>query len=156
VSPDDGNRVVSRSVVFFKGIDAADSPGRFYCKKCYYLGENMTIDEKLEAFRGRCRFKQHTWSKPNKYGIKIYALVEAKVLYTYNLEIYAGKQPDGPYQVSNKPADVVKMLEEPFNSTGRNITADNWFTDVNVVFELRKRKLSYVGTLKKEQTTIAS
>jgi hypothetical protein len=27
---------------------------------------------------------------------------------------------------------------------------------VNVVFELRKRKLSYVGTLKKEQTTIAS
>ena len=73
------------------------------------------------------------------------------MLYTYNLEIYAGKQPDGPYQVSNKPADVVKRLEEPISGTGRNITADNWFTDVNVVFELRKRKSSYVGTLKKNK-----
>jgi hypothetical protein len=70
------------------------------------------------------------------------------VLYTYNLEIYVGKQPDGPYQVSNKLADVIKRLVEPINGTGRNILADNWFTDVNVVFELRKRKLSYVGILK--------
>ena len=47
----------------------------------------MTIDEKLEAFRGRCGFKQYIPSKPNKYAIKIYALVDTKVLYTYNLGI---------------------------------------------------------------------
>ena len=89
--------------------------------------------------------------KPNKYGIKIYTLVDAKVLYTYNLEIYVGKQPDDLYQTSNKLADVVKRLVEPINGTGRNITADNWFTNINLVFELRKRKLSYVGTLKKNK-----
>ena len=46
-------------------------------------------------------------------------------MYTFNLEIYAGKQPDGPYKVSNKPADVVKSLVEPINATVRNIGADN-------------------------------
>jgi hypothetical protein len=74
----------------------------------YSLGQNVTIDEKLEALRGRCGFKHNIPSKPNKYGIKIYDLFDAKVLYTFNLEVYAGKQPDGLYQVSNKPADVVK------------------------------------------------
>jgi hypothetical protein len=64
------------------------------------------------------------------------------MLYIFNLEIYTGKQPDGLYQVSNKPADVIKRLVEPVNGTGCNIMADNWFTDVNLVFELRKRKLS--------------
>jgi hypothetical protein len=121
------------------------------CKKCYYLGENVTIDEKLEAFRGGDSLKQYIPSKPNKYGIKIYALVDAKVLYTYNLEIHAGKQPDGLYQVSSKPADVVKRLVEPINGTGHNIKADNWFMDTSLVFELRKRKLSYVDTLKKNK-----
>ena len=95
------------------------------CKKCYYLGENVTTDEKLEAFRGRCGLKQYIPLKPNKYEIKIYALVDTKVLYTYNLEIYIQKQPDDPYQVSNKPADVIKRLVEPINGTGRNINADN-------------------------------
>jgi hypothetical protein len=70
--------------------------------------------------------------------------------------MYMGKQPDGPYHVSKKPADVVKRLVEPIGGTEHNITADNWFTDVNLVFQFRKRNLSYVGTLKKEQTTIAS
>lgn len=28
------------------------------CQQCYYVGENVMIDEKLEAFRGRCNFIQ--------------------------------------------------------------------------------------------------
>jgi hypothetical protein len=55
------------------------------------------------------------------------------------------------YQVSNKLANVVKRLVEGINDIGRNIMADNWFIDVNLVFELRKKKLSYVGTPKKNK-----
>ena len=55
------------------------------------------------------------------------------------------------YQVSNKLANVVKRLVEGINDIGRNIMADNWFIDVNLVFELRQKKLSYVGTLKKNR-----
>nr|XP_023012848.1 piggyBac transposable element-derived protein 4-like [Leptinotarsa decemlineata] len=39
------------------------------CKEAYTIGLNATIDEKLEAFRGRCSFKQYIPTKPNRYGI---------------------------------------------------------------------------------------
>lgn len=121
------------------------------CKKHYSPGENVTIDEMLVGFRGRCSFKQYIPSKPNKYGIKIFSLVDAIVWYTYNLEIYPGKQPEGPFQISNKPVDVVKRLAEPIYTTGRNITADNWFTDIDLVKFLQTKQLSYVGTIRKNK-----
>ena len=118
------------------------------CQKNYSLGEFTTIDEMLVEFRGRCGFRQYIPSKPNKYGIKIYALVDSKMYYLYHLETYAVKQPDGPYILSNKPADVVRRLTAPISGSGRNITADNWFTDIDLVQELKEKKLSYVGILK--------
>ncbi len=35
------------------------------CKKYYTLSENVTIDETLRAFKGRCGFKQYMPNKPN-------------------------------------------------------------------------------------------
>lgn len=121
------------------------------CKKSYSMGQNVTIDEMLVGFRGKCGFRQYIPSKPNKYGIKIFSLVDSKLFYTGNLEIYAGKQHDGPFCVSNKPVDVVKRLAEPIYNSGRNITADNWFTDLNLVRELKQNRLSYVGTVRKNK-----
>lgn len=120
------------------------------CKNCYSVGQNVTIDEMLVAFRGRCGFRQYIPSKPAKYGIKIFSLVDSRHYYTHNLEIYAGKQPEGPYQLSTKPVDIVMRLAEPIYQSGRNITADNWFTAVSLVTELKDKKLSYVGTMKKK------
>nr|XP_022900753.1 piggyBac transposable element-derived protein 4-like [Onthophagus taurus] len=124
------------------------------CKKSYSLSENITIDEKLEAFRGRCQFRQYIPSKPSKYGIKIFALVDSKLFYTYNMEIYAGQQPDGPYKLSNKPVDVVKRLVVPIHNSGRNVTIDNWFTSYDLVDYLTQKRLSIVGTLKKNKPQI--
>lgn len=46
------------------------------CQDVYIPYENLTLDEELVAFRGRCGFRQYIPSKPAKYGIKIYALVD--------------------------------------------------------------------------------
>jgi hypothetical protein len=70
------------------------------CKSRYSVGELVTVDEKLEKFRGNCPFREYFANKPGRYGIKIYALVDSRTYYTQNLEIYAGKQPEGPYQRS--------------------------------------------------------
>uniref|UniRef100_A0A6P7G9Q2 Uncharacterized protein LOC114337367 n=1 Tax=Diabrotica virgifera virgifera TaxID=50390 RepID=A0A6P7G9Q2_DIAVI len=59
------------------------------CKKNYQIGLYGTVDEMLEAFRGRCKFRKYIANKPAKYGIKIYALVDSTTFYTSNLEIYA-------------------------------------------------------------------
>jgi hypothetical protein len=68
----------------------------------FIASEYLTVDEQLLAFRGRCAFKQYIPSKPAKYGIKVFALVDAKTSYTFNLEPYVGTQPEGgPYRLSN-------------------------------------------------------
>lgn len=125
------------------------------CQAHYTPGEYLTIDEMLDAFRGRCKFRQYIKSKPARYGIKIFAMCDARVFYTSNLEIYAGKQPDGPYKVDNSAASVVKRLSTPISGTGRNITVDNYFTSVPLATELlQEHKLTLVGTLRKDKREI--
>ncbi|XP_035223678.1 uncharacterized protein LOC118196351 [Stegodyphus dumicola] len=110
-------------------------------QKSYSVGEYVTIDEKLEFFRGRCPFRQYMPKKPSKYGIKVFALVDSRVFYTWKMEIYAGKQPKGPFQVDNSPSSVVKRLMEPLYNSGRNLTVDNWYTSYPLSQELLKKKI---------------
>lgn len=125
------------------------------CNKAYIPQENLTIDEMLLAFRGRCKFRQYIPSKPAKYGLKIFALVDSKSFYILNLEIYAGKQVEGPYSTSNKPFDVVDRLVKPISKTNRNITFDNWFTSFELVNHLlQEHKLTSVGTIRKNKKQV--
>lgn len=125
------------------------------CKNSYVPSDCLTIDEMLIAFRGRCKFRQYIPSKPAKYGLKIIALVDARNFYIKNLEIYAGKQPDGPYSSSNKPFDIVDRIVQPISKTNRNVTFDNWFTSYELVHHLlSKHKLTSVGTLRKNKKQI--
>lgn len=50
-------------------------------KKHYTVSEYVTVDEQLPAFRGRFSGLVYMPSKPNKYGIKHYAMVDAKTVY---------------------------------------------------------------------------
>lgn len=45
--------------------------------KYFCLSEYTTVDEMLAAFRGKCGFRVYMPNKPNRYGIKIYSLVDA-------------------------------------------------------------------------------
>lgn len=44
------------------------------CKANFAVSEYLTIDEMLEAFRGRCGFRQYIQNKPARYGLKIFAM----------------------------------------------------------------------------------
>lgn len=124
-------------------------------QKHYVPSENLTIDEMLLSFRGRCPFRVYIPNKPAKYGIKIQALVDAEKFYILKLEIYAGKQPPGPYQLSNKAFDIVSRLVEPITKTNRNLTFDNWFTSYPLMIHLLKdHSLTSVGTVRKNKTSV--
>lgn len=126
------------------------------CKKVYSPSEYLTLDEELIAFRGRCGFRQYIPSKPAKYGIKVYSLVDSKTFYTQHLEIYCGKQSDNsPYKVSNKPLDVVDRMVLCVSGSSRNITMDNFFTSYETAVNLlENHKLTVVGTLRSNKTCI--
>jgi len=123
------------------------------CQKNYSCSEHITIDEMLCPFRGRCLFRVYMKSKPAKYGIKILCLCDAKTHYLYNAFIYTGKQDRIKGQPS-VPTQSVLQLATPVFGSNRNITADNWFSSVELVDALFEKKLTYVGTLRKNKREI--
>ncbi|GBP34213.1 hypothetical protein EVAR_30766_1 [Eumeta japonica] len=71
----------------------------------------------LESFRGSCRFRQYMPSKPAKYDIKLFSLVDAMTFYTKKLEIYVEKQPEGPYFQDTSTNALMKRMIEPISET---------------------------------------
>lgn len=123
-------------------------------KQSYSLSELVTIDERLQAFHGRCSFRQYIPFKPAKYGIKIFAMVDNISYFTSNMNIYAGKQPDGSFSTDSSLKNVVNRLIQPIRKIGRNVEIDNWFTSVQLADELLSQKLNLLGTIRKNKIQI--
>lgn len=124
------------------------------CMENYSPSEFVTIDEMLYAFRGKCGFIQYMPAKPAKYGLKFYALCDAKTFYVHNFEIYCGKQKPGQFLVSNKPHDIVMRLIEPLKNSKRNLTTDNYYGSYPLAQELLEKGITLLTTLKKNKTDI--
>lgn len=122
------------------------------CRTSFQPGPYLTIDEQLVTFRGRCSFKMYISSKPGKYGLKVWALCDAKTSYCCNLQVYTGKEGNNPER--NQAARVVRDLSAPFLDSGRNITMDNFFTGIQLADELLARRTTVVGTLRKNKRDI--
>jgi len=120
-------------------------------KECYSPGFYLTVDEMLVPFRGRCRFRMYMPNKPAKYGIKVQVLTDAKTHYMVKSEVYTGKRNTVSTQNLSIPTEVVLRLVEPVAGSNRNVTGDNWYTSMELVDELKKHKLTYVGTVKKNK-----
>ncbi len=111
----------------------------------YNPGPNVTVDECLVRFRGRCPFKQYMPSKPGKYGIKIWAACDARSSYAWNLQIYTGKAADGK---SEKNQGMRVVLDMTDGLEGHTITCDNFFTSYALGQELLRRKMTMIGTVR--------
>lgn len=115
----------------------------------YNPGKNVTVDEQLIPFRGRCPFKQYISSKPAKYGIKVWACCEADTAYVWRTQVCTGKPRNGKPETNQGMRVVLEMTE---GLKGRRVTADNFFTSNDLVTTLQKRQLTYLGTIRKNKT----
>ncbi|KAJ8395758.1 hypothetical protein AAFF_G00029950 [Aldrovandia affinis] len=90
-------------------------------------------------------------SKPAKYGIKIWAACDANSSYALNLQVYTGKPVGG---AAERNQDMRVVLDMAQGLRGHNITCDNFFTLYNLGQELLKKKLTMVGTVRKNRTEL--
>jgi hypothetical protein len=117
------------------------------CKKAYIPNENLTIDEQLFPSKCRCPFTQYIASKPDKFGVKYFLLVDVETKYVCNGFPYLGKDHARPTNQS-LPSYVVSKLLEGFDNNGHNVTFDNFFTSLALVEDLAQRGFSCVGTIR--------
>ena len=118
-------------------------------RQMYTPGTWVTVDEHLMRYRGKCSFKQYMPRKPDRYGLKVWVLADAKTFYPYNLEIYTGKT-----SLKNTPEEIVLRLTSPLKS-GHIVVGDNYFTSLKLSGKLlRDRNIGYLGTIRKRRREI--
>lgn len=102
----------------------------------YTPSENITVDEQLLAFRGRCLFRMCIPSKPAKYGIKLILANDNKSKYLLGAIPYLGKNVTRCQENISLGHFFTKELTKPYHRSKRNVTTDNWFTSVPLMTDL--------------------
>ncbi|XP_062339666.1 piggyBac transposable element-derived protein 4-like [Osmerus eperlanus] len=121
--------------------------------RLYDPGPEVTVNEQLLAFRGRCPFKQYMPSKPAKYGIKSWVACDAKSSYAWKMQVYTGNQMDG---VPERNQGMRVVLDVTEGLKDRNVTCDNFFTSYELGRELMAtRNMTMVGTMRKNKSSYA-
>ena len=114
--------------------------------------DDITIDESLIKFRGRCPFRVYMPQKPGRYGILVRTAADAHSRYLWKAWVYPGKpaEPDRapPNSITSSVDELVKYLSKELVKSGRNLTMDRYFTSVPLVEDLASAGLSSVGTLR--------
>ncbi|KAJ8320562.1 hypothetical protein KUTeg_002149 [Tegillarca granosa] len=80
-----------------------------------YSRRELAIDESKIKFKGRVFFRQYLPPKPQKWGIKQFALYESDSGYALRFLLYTGK--------TNQ---VVTKLMECFKNKGHRLSTDNF------------------------------
>ncbi|XP_055306906.1 piggyBac transposable element-derived protein 1-like, partial [Sitodiplosis mosellana] len=122
-----------------------------HLKTLYSLGDSVTVDEQLIPYRGKSPFTQYIPSKPYKYGIKVWALCDSYTYYAYNMQIYTGR---GVNQERERNQGQRVVLDLTEGLSGCNVTCDSLFTSYDLAKELKQRKMTIVGTVRKNRKEI--
>ncbi|XP_017764351.1 PREDICTED: piggyBac transposable element-derived protein 4-like [Eufriesea mexicana] len=115
----------------------------------------ISIDEFIIKLKGKISFITYNPNKPNKWGIGIYVLSDARTGYIYAMLPYYGSvntecliRPDFP--VSSKIVLQVyqKLLNANPEAKGYHIFTDRYFTGIPLAEELSNLKCYLTGTIR--------
>lgn len=111
--------------------------------------KNLSLDETMIKFKGRIYFRQFNPSKPTRFGIKQFALCDAKTGYALRFLTYTGKDTltncDPNLTITE---NVVKELMRGFENVGHVLYTDSYYTSPVIVKNLQENGIGYVGTVR--------
>ncbi|KFM71075.1 PiggyBac transposable element-derived protein 4, partial [Stegodyphus mimosarum] len=94
----------------------------------------QSIDESMAKFKGRSSLKQYLPLKPIKRGIKVWERCDAATGYTYDFNIYSGKDMDNTdHEGTILGERVVLKLSSTIRNPDVTLTFDRFFTSVNLL-----------------------
>lgn len=103
--------------------------------KCYSDSTRQSIDESMTKFKGRSSLKQYQPMKPIKRGIKCWQRCDALTGYTYDFDIYAGKDVDANSSLGLGEKVVTKLCSS-IKKDGVAMCFDRFFSSVKLFTKL--------------------
>ena len=121
---------------------------RAKCKKLYQPDQNIAIDERMVRNKGRYPFRQYMKDKPTKWGMKLWVLADSISGYTYDFEVYLGKNNNNAnVGVFGLAHGVVMNLIKPLVRQGYRVYFDNFYTSVQLLRDLWEVGVLACGTM---------
>ncbi|CAG5132315.1 unnamed protein product, partial [Candidula unifasciata] len=113
--------------------------------------QDIAIDEMIVGFKGRWQYKQYNATKPSKYHIKSFGLVDSKTGYVVNLLTYYGSTTSYNPTNENESSHSIQVFDTLLRplGTGYHIFADRYDTTRVLVDHLLKQKQYYTGTVQR-------
>lgn len=94
----------------------------------------QSIDEAMVKFKGRSALKQYLPLKPTKRGIKVWERCDSTTDYTYNFNIYCGKE--GRNNSGTLGERVVTKLCETIRNPSVTLCFDRFFTSTKLLISI--------------------
>ncbi|CAB3984670.1 Hypothetical predicted protein [Paramuricea clavata] len=112
----------------------------------YVPSRNVSIDEMLLGRKCRVSFTPYMPKKPKKFGIKIWALCEAETGYCCSFQVYTGKADSNQAELGLSYRVVFDLLKN-YLDKGYRLFISNFYTSVQLIFDLVQRNTFVCGTL---------
>ena len=117
-------------------------------QKAYYPGRDVSVDEMMIAFKGRCQFIVYHPQKPHKWGLQAWTLSDSRTGYVYNYKLYAGRDPDPPPENLPQAHNAVLRSAGPILVKGHHVYMDNFFSSPSLFDDLASQQTGACGTLR--------
>ena len=115
------------------------------CKSYFVPGQNISVDERMVAFKGRIGMKQYIKDKPTKWGFKLWILASSDSGYTCKFQVYTGKRLTPT--ANGLGYDVVMGLMDGLFRQGYHLFCDNFYSSPKLCSDLFQRGCFLTGTI---------
>ena len=115
------------------------------CSQLFQPYQNVSIDERMVKNKGRYSFRQYIRDKPTKWGMKLWVLADSKSGYTYNFDVYLGKENN--LSSFGLAYTVVMNLVTSLVNQGYHLFFDNFYTGIQLMKDLVARGIRACGTV---------
>ncbi|KAK3704764.1 hypothetical protein RRG08_000536 [Elysia crispata] len=116
------------------------------CQNLFQPGRNLAIDERMVRNKGSYSFRQYIRDKPTKWGMKLWVIADPETGYTYNFDVYLGKD-TGMQGDGGLAYNVVMKLVKRLAGKGYRIFFDNFYTTVKLLKDLFMIGIGACGTI---------
>lgn len=114
-------------------------------------GQNLCIDESLVLWKGRLKFKQYLPLKRNRFGIKLFELVDCETGFLIDFIVYTGSDTDYEKFGLGISGDIVAHFLKPYFNKGHVIYVDNWYSSPQLAEFLHDHNTGMCGTVRKNR-----
>lgn len=116
---------------------------------------SVSIDEMIIGWKGRWQYKQFNASKPKKYHIKSFGLVDSATGYVLDLLTYYGSNTsyDPELDVDSHGSNSIKIFQSLLSHIGKgyHIFADRWYTTRVLLDYLLDKGIYFSGTVQAQR-----